>query len=593
MRRPGAVSAGPLRSPGAGADTSRETDQGRRGEDDDGKPAALGVLRLPAPVLNDLIHVTIGDPRDPGRNGPAALASRVEDATFHPRTGAPVSYVIAAPRFAGDAEQLLPGTVCVLHWQTEGGLCTLPAELAAEERERPGLRMWRLIVTGPVTRHNRRRYVRVPWRLPARLVVRRDLEFLSGDPLQALTEAGLAAALADLPDAYDAMALNVSEGGLLCVSAGEALPAALPLIARFTLEEVSFELPSSVVWSTRREGAGPTQQAVVESAIAFDDPARHGDALRPLVFRTQLRERRLGLALTLRSASRSQGCWPRAPRPGAPSGARVRLQHPVDGRRQGPPGDGVQVAERPCAQPGLVAGDRGPVVLGGQFDDGPHPCGRRQHPAVRPGADGGSAPSGRMPSRTAATRPAAASRQRATSSRASVSVAWIRASRSSRSASARLPTTVTRGGLTAWTSHSTSAPGSHCEPNAETRGTRPSGEASSAAHPRVTGSVSTHSPAVSAALLNAGGPGRPATSPGAGSTTRRPGTPSSASRPRTSARVAPAGSASWSSPARTPCGSSSRVTARTADRPWPGHRGRRFPRPPVGPTAAAPAQASG
>jgi hypothetical protein len=49
-----------------------------------------------------------------------------------------------------------------------------------------------------------------------------------------------------------------------------------------------------VVWSVLREGTGT--QALVESAIEFDDPALQGDVLRPLIFQEQLRLRRAGLA---------------------------------------------------------------------------------------------------------------------------------------------------------------------------------------------------------------------------------------------------------------------------------------------------------
>jgi hypothetical protein len=228
------------------------------------------------PNVNALVRVTLaGDGELPTA---ASAPSRVEDVVLDVTSGLPTHYLVAAPSFRGDLERPPTGSPCELEWLTERGLCSLPTRLESVEQGPRGLRMWRLAVTGTMTRHERRRYVRAPWALPAALVVRDRA----------------ASDVPDLPEAYDAAAINVSEGGLLCTSSGLALPQDLPLLAQFTIGEKSFEIPSSVVWSMLREGPGGPPRVV--SAIEFDDPSRQGDVLRPLIFQEQLRLRRAGLA---------------------------------------------------------------------------------------------------------------------------------------------------------------------------------------------------------------------------------------------------------------------------------------------------------
>jgi hypothetical protein len=255
---------------------------------------------VPAPEVNDLVRVTVGGLDEDDEETPSVaseVASRIEDAATDRKTGAPLAYVIAAPWFAGDAEQPPAGTACALQWPTSRGMCTLPVVLLAEEMSSAGLRLWRVRVTGPVRRQERRRYVRVPWLLPATLMVRRDIEALPSERRHVIEKAGIKAALADLPDSYEAVALNVSEGGLLVVAPAPVMPGQLPLVVRFTIEQACFETASSVVWSMLREGtgAGTGKVALVESAISFDDPAKYGEVLRPLVFQAQMRARKEGL----------------------------------------------------------------------------------------------------------------------------------------------------------------------------------------------------------------------------------------------------------------------------------------------------------
>jgi len=124
------------------------------------------------------------------------------------------------------------------------------------------------------------------------LEVRRDLEALTFDRRQLLDHNGTVDLLPELPESLPSRALNVSEGGLLCMTGGPVLPTYLPLIARFTLDSTSFVIPAYVVWSLVRDERA---ELGVENALAFDDPGVEGDALRPLLFQAQLKARRAGL----------------------------------------------------------------------------------------------------------------------------------------------------------------------------------------------------------------------------------------------------------------------------------------------------------
>jgi hypothetical protein len=245
------------------------------------------------PDVNDLIRVTLGTPGDSDGKAPDLdVASRIEDLTRNRKTGKIVSYLIAVPRFSGDVILPAPRAACSLNWHTPRGLWMLPTAFEKQETTGYGLRVWRLAVTGPPRRDQRRQYVRVPWSLPVELEIRRDLDALEPDRRQLLEHNGAAEALPNLPECLSSRALNVSEGGLLCMTPGPVLPTYLPLITRFTLDSTSFVIPAYVVWSLVRD-AGATMG--VENALAFDDPAVEGDTLRPLLFEAQLKARRAGL----------------------------------------------------------------------------------------------------------------------------------------------------------------------------------------------------------------------------------------------------------------------------------------------------------
>ncbi|HST85826.1 MAG TPA: hypothetical protein VLL08_29080 [Kineosporiaceae bacterium] len=245
------------------------------------------------PDVNDLIRITLSAPGDPDGGGPDVdVKSRIEDLTRNRKTGKILSYLISVPRFSGDVVLPAPRAACALNWHTPRGLWTLPTAFESQETTGYGLRVWRLAVTGPPRRDQRRRYVRVPWSLPVELDIRRDLEALDVDRRQLLDHNGTIDLLPDLPESLLSRALNVSEGGLLCMTGGPVLPTYLPLIARFSLDSTPFVIPAYVVWSLLRDERADLG---VENALAFDDPGVEGDALRPLLFQAQLKARRAGL----------------------------------------------------------------------------------------------------------------------------------------------------------------------------------------------------------------------------------------------------------------------------------------------------------
>jgi hypothetical protein len=243
------------------------------------------------PDVNDLIRVSLANPGDPSGTGPEVdVQTRVEDLVRNRKTGKVTNYLIGVPRFTGDVVLPAPRSLCALNWHTPRGLFMLPTAFEKQETIGQSLRVWRLAVTGPPRRDQRRRYVRVPWSLPIELEIRRDLESFTADRRQVIEHN--ADALAELPERMISRALNLSEGGLLCMTAGPVLPTYTPLIARFALGPASFVIPSYVVWSLVRD---PKAELGVENALAFDDPSVEGDNLRPLLFEAQLKARRAGL----------------------------------------------------------------------------------------------------------------------------------------------------------------------------------------------------------------------------------------------------------------------------------------------------------
>jgi hypothetical protein len=245
------------------------------------------------PDANDLVRLSLGELDAPDAEEKASeVASRIEDVVLDPKTKKIIGYLVAVPSFAGNVELPEPDALCWVQWLTPRGHCVLPTAFEALETTSYGARVWRLRITGTTRRDERRQYFRVPWSLEVELEIRRDLDALDAERQRLLESSGVPELLDDLPEKVLAKAMNVSEGGILCMSAEPALPTYLPLIIRFTIEKTEFVVPARVVWSELRDLPG---RMTVESALAFDNPSAQGDVLRPLLFQAQLKARRAGL----------------------------------------------------------------------------------------------------------------------------------------------------------------------------------------------------------------------------------------------------------------------------------------------------------
>ena len=210
------------------------------------------------------------------------FASRVED--VQPAgPGRGVRFLVAAPAYPGDLldqppdadaaadEDAAADAPWVMSWVTERARWELPVQ----RRRAVGVvpRSWWLTPSGPVLRRQRRRFYRAGTCVPV------ELDELA-DPYRTLS----------------GRTLDISEGGLRCVVPlpdGD-LPAGTRVLVRVALEGVDGVLAGVVLRSRRPAPPARIAGWHREVAIAFDDPERHGDALRKVVVRLQLRSRRLG-----------------------------------------------------------------------------------------------------------------------------------------------------------------------------------------------------------------------------------------------------------------------------------------------------------
>lgn len=240
--------------------------------------------------VNHLVRVNIAGSATVG-TGEAAeeVRSRVEDViercSEHGRR-----YLIAAPRYVGNVEPPAPGTPCTLEWPGPHGIWILPVTFVADGQVGEGVRTWLVEVLAPARQTERRSFVRVDWDLP--LVIE---PLVVGDPRLMMVSSDGRATLAatGLPPSLTGHSLNISEGGIRCLLPAPALTCGVGVVARIELSGELFELPSRVQWVRPTGGHG---QDEFDTAVAFDDAARHGDRLRPLLFAEQLRIRRAGLA---------------------------------------------------------------------------------------------------------------------------------------------------------------------------------------------------------------------------------------------------------------------------------------------------------
>lgn len=242
----------------------------------------LGQLRV-----NDLVRVNIAGRPAWGRGEAAEeVHTRVEDViercSEHGRR-----YVIAAPRYSGDVELPERGTTCTLEWPGPHGIWVLPVRFLDEEPAREGLRVWVVEVIALPRQNERRLFCRVNWEVPVTIMG------LALDDLRrgASSAAGPTMVSDSPPAAITGRTRNISEGGVRCLAPGPALPVGLGVIVELDLSGEVFALSGRVQW-VRPTGMHPL---AFDLAITFDDPGRHGDRMRPLLFAEQLRLRRAGL----------------------------------------------------------------------------------------------------------------------------------------------------------------------------------------------------------------------------------------------------------------------------------------------------------
>jgi hypothetical protein len=238
-----------------------------------------------APDVNDLVRVSLGDLDDPDETNITTGSSRIEDVILD-KDDRPTEYVVAAPWSDGELEPPAPMTRCALLWTTPRGHCMLPGAFIGQRSTPQGLRVWKIKVTGPARRDERRQFVRVAVKLPVRFDIRHDIEAPASPASPASPP------VQELPAVIPVESINISEGGMLCLSRRTVLPADLFLGVHFELEGSTFDYDGYVVWSNPHERR---ELDMVLSAIRFTHNL-HGERLRPLLFRTQLKARRAGLA---------------------------------------------------------------------------------------------------------------------------------------------------------------------------------------------------------------------------------------------------------------------------------------------------------
>ncbi|NLT54016.1 MAG: PilZ domain-containing protein [Actinomycetales bacterium] len=276
------------------------------------------------PPVNTLLRMSIGTrvAADDEDRMPE-VSTRVENVVPGP-DGNPVGaeLLVAAPRFAGDLDVPLPTTPCEVTWLTARGIHELPTGFVRVEAE-DGLRMWRLRVTGPAYRVQRRRYFRVTCAFPVTLRVTErpgdtdtpaDDETRPGDRplspsrpnragaqnLSAWQRAGGIVARQDQekeaePEEVPLIGhtVDLSEGGARCAIKGPLLEAGTKVALSLMLGEERVEATAVVLRAIENASGTASAPDLYELAVSFENPDEYGDKLRRIVFAEQIRARRM------------------------------------------------------------------------------------------------------------------------------------------------------------------------------------------------------------------------------------------------------------------------------------------------------------
>jgi hypothetical protein len=246
-------------------------------------------------TVNDLVRMSIAGNAVHGEGNSAEdVRSRIENILTEGGEEGRTRYFVAAPRYGGDVEMLVPGTVCTLEWPAEQGIWILPVSFIEQQEVQEGLRIWVVDVIGPARHHERREYVRVLWEVPITMTLMSTGE-VRKEVVQGLGEASVVAPRHSyqLPHSWEGKSRDLSEGGICVMTARMEIPEDLAVVAEFELNGEPFSIPSRVI---RARETGVLGTHPLKVVLAFDNPAAHGDRMRPLLFAEQLRLRRSGLS---------------------------------------------------------------------------------------------------------------------------------------------------------------------------------------------------------------------------------------------------------------------------------------------------------
>jgi len=242
----------------------------------DAEPAVDPAAQLPA--INTPLRLARRTGDDGGADTgagarPAEVLTRLEDIRVQVarRRAERAELVVAQPIFRGNLETPPTGTGFVVRWLTDRGLHEVPVSFVLRERIGIAVMGWRLAVSGPVTRTNRRAHVRVDITCPVELAWLP--EPADGD------QPGVTA--------VRGRTVNVSEGGLLALVDGPRPPVGTTAVARLRLDGELFVLPGTVLRHQDLARPGVDVHDARAIAMRFDRPAEHGDSIRRHLFRHQ------------------------------------------------------------------------------------------------------------------------------------------------------------------------------------------------------------------------------------------------------------------------------------------------------------------
>ena len=210
------------------------------------------------------LHPSVNDPVVLRDRAGREYRSRVEE------LGEGLLVVVRPDDLPAD-EEFAAGTALDVAWTgSGGGITVLPTRILAMHAE-GRLRLWSLVVTGPVSTEQRRRYVRTPADGPVEL---RSATGSQADPVTGTL-------------------LEVSEGSVRCtVASGAAdgfLAGSNEVVVWFRLGSIEFTVPGRVEFV--RATKHPVElEALV---VVFEEPVAEADALRKQIFALERRALRV------------------------------------------------------------------------------------------------------------------------------------------------------------------------------------------------------------------------------------------------------------------------------------------------------------